>query len=483
MRSEGARRFVISCAFIAAAGGLRFFHLENQSLWNDEMFSVEVAAAPISAIQSTLAAHYHHPPLFFYLLHIVFAWFGPGAWTLRLISAAAGSLTVGLVFWWCSGMFGMAAGLISGAICLFSPFHLAYSQEGRPYALAALLALASCCSLQALLTGRKLLHALLYAATSLSLLYTHHWGIFLLASQGIFVSLERGIPPEAMKRVLLCWLTIVLLYLPNVPSFATQSTGGSSTGWFWVESPGWSEPLRLAGAFSGTYFRMASSTFDCGTVARIAGIAAGIGFLGMAIASWLKDSGNRNLRAVLACFGGTLLLPFLISFIKPEVFLWYRYTVIVIPLLCIALGGLATGKLLRGWGLVLSGVLLAAGLLGSSRYFSWSKSNVRDVALYADTLSREGVNILIRPQSFAPLLNYYYRGTARQYDEVYLDKPLGGVVDTASAFLYISLDVPSGIRDYMDGHFVKTAERRFPGEAHLGMVVTLYKQPPDEEDQ
>ncbi len=70
-----------------------------------------------------------------------------------------------------------------------------------------------------------------------------------------------------------------------------------------------------------------------------------------------------------------------------------------------------------------------------------------------------------------------------QYDEAYLTGELGAIVDTARGFVYVSLDVPNGIRDYMDGHFVKTAEARFPGEAHLGIVVGAYRQPPDPDEE
>jgi hypothetical protein len=34
----------------------------------------------------------------------------------------------------------------------------------------------------------------------------------------------------------------------------------------------------------------------------------------------------------------------------------------------------------------------------------------------------------------------------------------------------------------MDGHFDKIAERRFPGEANMGMIVGLYKQKPEIEE-
>ena len=125
--------------------------------------------------------------------------------------------------------------------------------------------------------------------------------------------------------------------------------------------------------------------------------------------------------------------------------------------------------------------MLALAVSGTLRYFSWSKANAKDVAAYVDTVTREQSQILIRPGAFAPLLNYYYKGNALQYDEAYLNEPLGGIVDTAASFVYISLDVPNEIRDYMDSHFRKVSERLFPGEAHMGVIVGVYAQKPEEE--
>ena len=137
--------------------------------------------------------------------------------------------------------------------------------------------------------------------------------------------------------------------------------------------------------------------------------------------------------------------------------------------------------MLPGWpaGAAAGGLIMIA-IFGSVHYMTWQKSNVKDVALFTDkAVTGHKVQIIIRPKTFAPLLNYYYNGTAIQYDEAYLNEPLGEITDTAASFVYVSLDVPNEIRDYMDSHFDKIMERRFPGEANMGMIVGLYKQKPD----
>ncbi|OLD76269.1 MAG: hypothetical protein AUI33_04965, partial [Ignavibacteria bacterium 13_1_40CM_2_61_4] len=429
----------------AAAAAIRFYHLDAQSLWNDELFSLQVSKLGLAEIQTALVAHYHHPPLFFYLLHFVLAGFGEGAWSLRLISAVAGSATVGLVFYYGSKIFDLRAGVAAAAICLVAPFHVAYSQEGRPYALAALLALASCCSLFELLERPRRGLLIAYVTVSTALLYTHHWGIFVLGAQAGYLFVRKEAAGARKKSVLLSLALIAALYAPEVASLIRQSAESSSSGWFWVEGPSWREWYWIAGAFSGTYFKLASAIFDSPALLKWLGSCVLIALAAAAIVDAFRKNAPPSLRFAVSSSLGILVIPFAVSFAKPEVFLWYRYTLITFPLLCLLLGAASTAGRWRRWGIPAAAILLGAGLYGVARYYSWEKSNGRAVASCVDSLSAGGVNILIRPASFAPLLNYYYQGEAVQLDEAYLDNPLGEIVDTASAFIYISLDVPNGI--------------------------------------
>lgn len=476
----GSLRPASALLLTAAAAAIRFYHLDAQSLWNDELFSLQVSKLGFAEIQTALVAHYHHPPLFFYLLHFVLAVSGESAWSLRLISALAGSATVGLVFHYASKMFGLRAGVAAAAVCLVAPFHIAYSQEGRPYALAALLALASCCLLFELLKGSRRRFMVLYVIVSAALLYTHHWGIFVLGAQAAYLLLSNDITRGIKKSILTALAVVAALYLPELPALVRQSGASDSLGWFWVERPGWREWIWITGAYSGTYFEMASALFDSHPAVKILGSAAVVLIAAQAVAHAFGRDRTPALRWVLACCTGTLLVPFAVSFVKPEVFLWYRYTVIVFPLFCVMVGAVMAHTNWSRRTLPAAAILIVVGLVSTVRYFSWSKSNVRDVVNCVDSLSSSGVRTIIRPRSFAPLLNYYTKAPAAQLDEAYLDTPLGQIVDTASAFIYVSLDVPNGIRDYMDGHLLKAFERRYPGEAHMGMIVGVYRQRLDE---
>jgi hypothetical protein len=58
-------RTVLCLSLVVVAALLRFSGLEQQSLWNDEMFSLDVAGSEPAEILPKLIDHYRPPPLFF----------------------------------------------------------------------------------------------------------------------------------------------------------------------------------------------------------------------------------------------------------------------------------------------------------------------------------------------------------------------------------------------------------------------------------
>jgi len=478
------RHVLVAALFIVAAGFLRFYRLEDQGLWNDEMFSFDVAASPFASIQSTLIEHYHHPPLYFYLAHCSIAMFGKTAWALRAVSALFGALTVGLVYFVSAKMFGKWSGLPAGLLCLVAPFHLAYSQEGRPYALAAFLCLLSTYMLYEFFQERSFPKAVGYLLSMVALLYTHHWGLFVFGAHVVAAVLFLRPGRPVVQVLLTLWLSIIVLYLPEAAALRVQATSHDAGAWFWAQRPTLNSIIDLTQAFGGTFFKMASSTFDSApTIKMLSLVCCWIMMAAGVLGAFMFR--KNGMQFLMACVFLILATPFLIAFFRPEAFLWYRYPVIAFPLFCICLGGtieLVRSRWHNAWfttGASLVGVLVLLGIVETARYYGWEKSNTKAVAAYVQEVSQDSVHMIIRPRTFAPLLNYYYHGKAIQYDEAYLDRPLGEIVDTARSFVYISLDLPNPIKEYMESHFDKTGERRFPGEAHMGIIVSVYAQKPD----
>ena len=73
------------------AFALRIFHLEYQSLWYDEAFSVYLAHFDLTEITARTAADIQ-PPLYYYLLHFWIALAGDSEFALRFLSLGRNSL-------------------------------------------------------------------------------------------------------------------------------------------------------------------------------------------------------------------------------------------------------------------------------------------------------------------------------------------------------------------------------------------------------
>jgi hypothetical protein len=117
--------------------GLRFYRLSNQSLWTDEISSIQTARAPLDRITEQSAKANNSLPAYFLVLrravgtvntHIEFK----SRWLSALAGALSVPLFIGVVFLW-RGRWSVA--FVAGLLLAINPLHLWYSQEARAYAL------------------------------------------------------------------------------------------------------------------------------------------------------------------------------------------------------------------------------------------------------------------------------------------------------------------------------------------------------------
>jgi len=123
-------------AVLAVSLGLRLWHLDDQSIWYDEGWSIHLAQlSPRQALALIASPGHTHPPGYYALLMGWVRIFGDSVFAVRGFSVALGVANVVLLYLLGRDLFGKPTGLIAAALLAVSPAHIVYSQETRMYAL------------------------------------------------------------------------------------------------------------------------------------------------------------------------------------------------------------------------------------------------------------------------------------------------------------------------------------------------------------
>ncbi len=172
---------LVAILLFALALGLRLFHLDHQSLWHDEAFTILVARKDFGAMVYDLVADFNHPPLHYVVVHFVFRLLGESVFVARLPSAIVGAAAVPLLFLLGRRLYDARTGLLAAALLLVSQQALVLSQTARGYSQLLFFALAAELAFLIALRERKAM-AWWWAVVCATLaLYSHFYAVFVLA--------------------------------------------------------------------------------------------------------------------------------------------------------------------------------------------------------------------------------------------------------------------------------------------------------------
>ena len=242
--NKSLRYLLLVLGLIVLIGGvLRFYGLDQKSLWLDEMASVRDSESLASVIRGG------HPPLYFFILYL-FRHMGTNEVILRLPSAIFGVLTIALSYKVGKLFFGTKEGLVGAFLLSISTFHVYYSQEARMYTLLAFLSLLSLFFFYKSITENRKSLWLGFVLSTLLTLYTHYFGVFVVFVEiVIFIlmttkskfptkSKSKGIGKRTFLMFILSIMTLSVFYVPflywkldgfiSLLAPGTQNASGSS---------------------------------------------------------------------------------------------------------------------------------------------------------------------------------------------------------------------------------------------------------------
>jgi 4-amino-4-deoxy-L-arabinose transferase-like glycosyltransferase len=196
------RWFPIGLAALTALGlALRTAELTRESFWLDEAGRAAIAVLPVPAIPLAVRAIELSPPLYHLLLAVWARLVGDGDSALRLLSALLGTAAIPLTYAVARALADRRVALLTAALAAAAPLYVTYSREAAMYALLLVLALLSTLALVALLRhGTTRGRAAAYLTATLALLYTHYYGLFVVAAQNAVALFWWRSPPRRAGR-------------------------------------------------------------------------------------------------------------------------------------------------------------------------------------------------------------------------------------------------------------------------------------------
>src|SRR5919112_1302505 len=223
MKLRKNRTALALVATLLLAGSLRFYGLEIQSLWNDELLSWDSANRGnlYQVIEGVLNVEQEvHPPGYFILLYFVEEYLGESEWVLRLPSAVAGVLSVLVIYLLGRRLYSPREGLIAALLMAVLQTPIYYSQEARTYSLLLLFSMLATYFWVGLVRDLayksriSVYEALGYILSAAAASYLHYFGLYLIGLQGLGAALLFVRRIRALGYLVLIYSVILLAYLP-----------------------------------------------------------------------------------------------------------------------------------------------------------------------------------------------------------------------------------------------------------------------------
>ncbi len=294
-------------AILSLASVLRFYGLENQSLWYDELVSwAQSNHVDLSGVINEGVRPDVHPPGYQVVLYFIEKHIGDSETILRFPSAICGVLAVVAIYVVGKRLYSRKEGLIASAFMAVLWCPIFYSQEARPYSMLLLFTLLASYYWILLIrklsdNGRPSYYTMLgYVLTAVISSYLHYFGLYLVVLHGLAAALFLISRRKTLIYVGLIYIAILLAYLPWLPMMYEDLGRGP----IWIEPPTWK-----------AFILYLNSLFN-----HSKGLLLAVLFLYFSLAlsgayGTIKEKTYLNVRRLLLSSGSLLVLWLIVPFI------------------------------------------------------------------------------------------------------------------------------------------------------------------------
>ncbi|MDP8266596.1 MAG: glycosyltransferase family 39 protein [Candidatus Aceula meridiana] len=413
-------KLILLTAILLLGLCLRLHDLGQESLWNDEGYSVRVSHLSLSKIVQKTSLDVH-PPLYYFILHYWMEWLGDSECSMRLLSVIFGFLSIFMIYQIGSFLFDRDVGLLGALFVALSKFHINYSQETRSYSLLSFLTLASMYSFIKLFKKESRgITSLAYIFFSTFLIYTHVYGLFIIIAQNIYFMILYSFLKERdslnFKKWFFLQLTLFFFFIPWVKVFIGQALKIQEH--YWIPEPTIAKVFEFLAVIPGSNlllllfsvliffaivkFKNQGSCFNFGNFLRSARIPG-----------WKVDPETfKKNFFLLIWLLMPIILPFIISKVSTPIF-YHRYFIVCssVFFLLAAKGAINIKQYSKYVSFVFIIVVAFLSLLEVNRYYDGvTKSQWREAAHYIGSKAKTQDLLLFNSRWQFAFFYYSQRG-------------------------------------------------------------------------
>lgn len=239
--------FIIPALFAVV---LSRWQLDYSSMAPDEAWSITFAGLSWRKLINVMWQRELNMGPYYILLKIWIAIFGDSELAVRSLSVVFSVFAVAMTFAIGKKLFDAKTGLVAASLLAVNAFLIEYAQEARSYTLLIFMANTSVYFFINMIQDQNVKNHVLYVFSSVLLVYSHFFGLFILIVQAISLIFFAG-EKVNYRRLLLCALSIALLIIP-IGYFILFKDNGQIG---WIQKP----------SFKDLYSFMFSLTGDGGS--------------------------------------------------------------------------------------------------------------------------------------------------------------------------------------------------------------------------
>ncbi|MCA1965409.1 MAG: glycosyltransferase family 39 protein [Flavobacterium sp.] len=236
--SVKSNKWIILILIVATI--LRLYNLDYQSLWMDEIYTLNVASPKhsFSQIISEVNLRESFPYLYFFIMNTMFTLFGDTSIVARIPSVIFGIAAVWMMYKFGKETYSKKVGLIAALLFTFNEYAIFHSQDARAYSLYLLCLLFSFYRFVIFLKNNSQKNMIWFAVSAGLLVNVNFFSVLNVITQGfillfVLFNLDKSERLAYFKRLLVIAGIILLFFIPNAYKFYLLSQFKSS----WIPAP------------------------------------------------------------------------------------------------------------------------------------------------------------------------------------------------------------------------------------------------------